>query len=330
MGNVTMRDIGKRMGVSAVTVSKALAGKSGVSEEMRQKIIRLASELGYVNPNTKESQQERGLDVGILVPDLFFSSDAFYAMFYKQLMQTLADAGHFGMLELLTEEMQSTGMLPNLLRSHRVNALILLGQPERAYLQLLTEQPLPVIALDFYDPTICMDAVIGDGTHGASQLTRHLIERGHRDIGFLGNVKATSSIMERYLGFTAEMLRSDLPIRPEWVISDRTDSNVIVPLTLPEKLPTAFVCNCDVMARVLIRALRQRGLRVPVDISVVGYDDFNNQPGSLPLTTFRANTPVMCQMAVKLLAERCAGETRPMCRMVIGGECVCRDSVATL
>ena len=82
---VTMRDLGKRLGVSAVTISKALAGKSGVSEELRQRIISLADELGYVNPN----QQNKGMDIGILVPERFFSNDTFYAMFYKQLLQVL-------------------------------------------------------------------------------------------------------------------------------------------------------------------------------------------------------------------------------------------------
>ena len=84
---VTMRDLGKRLGVSAVTISKALAGKSGVSEEMRQRIIRLADELGYVNPN--QQTKDKGMDIGILVPERFFSNDTFYAMFYKKLLQVI-------------------------------------------------------------------------------------------------------------------------------------------------------------------------------------------------------------------------------------------------
>ena len=92
MSGITMRDIGRQLGVSAVTVSKALAGKSGVSEEMRQKIIRRASELGYVNPNAPQATPTSGLDVGILIPENFFSVVSFYATFYKQLVQALTDA----------------------------------------------------------------------------------------------------------------------------------------------------------------------------------------------------------------------------------------------
>ena len=330
--SVTMRDLGKRLGVSAVTVSKALAGKSGVSEEMRQKIIKLAADLGYVNPNAQQGKVTRGLDVGILVPDQFFSNDTFYAMFYKLLMQTLTDAGYFGMLELIPESMQQALLLPNIVRSNRVDALIILGQPTEAYTRMLVNQPLPVVALDFYYPAIPVDAIIGDSAFGSASLTWELIHKGHRDIGFLGNVKATSSIMERYLGYASAMMMNDLPIRPECVVRDRDDNNVVLELEkqLPEKLPTAFVCNCDVMARTLIDVLMRRGLRVPEDVSVVGYDDFNNVPGSLPLTTFRVNTAAMCQMAVKLVEERCAGDKKPYVRMVVGGECVYRDSVRAI
>ena len=81
---ITMRELGRMLGVSAVTVSKALSGKSGVSEEMRRRIVALAERTGYINP--KKAPTDGALDVGILVPEGFFSEDNFYAMFYKQLL----------------------------------------------------------------------------------------------------------------------------------------------------------------------------------------------------------------------------------------------------
>ena len=244
MSGITMRDIGRQLGVSAVTVSKALAGKSGVSEEMRQKIIRRASELGYVNPNAPQTTTTSGLDVGILIPENFFSVVSFYATFYKQLVQALTDAGHFGIMELVTHDMQTALTLPNLLRSRHVDALICLGQLTSPYMQLLTRQEMPVICLDFHDPFVTTDAIVSDNAFGAAQLTYWLIEQGHRDIGFVGDIKATSSIMERYLGFLSAMLMKDLPVRPECVFSDRSpEGNTFHTFQLPEKMPTAFVVN---------------------------------------------------------------------------------------
>lgn len=326
-----MRELGKRLGVSAVTVSKALAGRSGVSEEMRARIVSLADELGYVNPNAQAMPKERGLDVGILIPAHFFSSESFYAMLYKELVQCLTEAGHFGLLELVPREMREGLVLPNLLRSRRVDALILLGQPERAYTELLVKQPLPVICMDFFDVSITADMVVGDSAGGASLLTQHLIDHGHRDIAFYGEVSATSSIMERYLGYLSAMMSNGLTVPPEYLISDRNAHGRLTPLVLPEKRPTALVCNSDWTARWAIDQLRQQGLRVPEDISVVGYDDFSYSPPTVPaLTTYRVNQADMCRTVVRLISERCAGDTKPCCRTVVGGECVFRDSVHTL
>lgn len=329
--SVTMRDLGKRLGVSAVTVSKALAGKSGVSEEMRQKIIKLAADLGYVNPNAQQSKSTKGLDVGIIVPAPFFSNDSFYAMLYKALVQELAEAGHFGLLELVSRETQRNMILPNLLRSRKVDALILLGQPDAAYVELLVKQPVPVVCMDFYNANKGVDMVIGDSAGGASALTQHLIDMGHRDIAYYGSVKATSSIMERYLGYLAAMMGNDLHVCPEYLIPDRDEEGALQPLTLPEKRPTALVCNSDWSARWAIDQLRQQGMRVPEDISIVGFDDFNYVPATLPsLTTYRVDQQAMCRIVVQLVSDRCVGDKKPFARITVGGECVYRDSVCKL
>ena len=328
---VTMRDIGRQLGVSAVTVSKALAGKSGVSEETRRRVVRLAMELGYANPNAGEAKPLRSLDVGILIPDQFFSPDSFYATLCKELVQALTDAGHFGILEMLTAQTEAELSLPRLMSGRHVDALVLLGQPGRAYREMMAKQTTPVIFLDFYDPAIAADAVVGDSLCGAACMTDHLIKRGHRDIGFVGDVRATSSIMERYLGFASAMLRGGLPIRPECVIPDRDEQGNFLPLPLPEKLPTAFVCNCDTAAARLIEQLQSRGLRVPEDVSVTGYDDFLPGAPAIPaLTTFRVDRRAMVQTTIRLIAERCSGVKRPVGRVVIGGQAVWRDSVQTL
>ncbi len=325
---VTMRDIGRKIGVSAVTVSKALAGKSGVSEEMRQRIVKLAAELGYVNPNAQPRRPADGLDVGIIIPASVFSNDSFYAMMYKNLVQELTEAGHFGMLELISREMQRSLILPNLLRSRKVDALILLGQPEKAYVDLMVKQSIPVVCMDFYNNVAAADMVIGDSAGGAASLTNHLIRMGHRDIAYYGSVKATSSIMERYLGYLAALMSHDLPIRPEYLLPDRDEEGTLLPLALPENRPTALVCNSDWSARWAIDQLQQQGLRVPEDISIVGFDDFNYVPATAPaLTTYRVDQKAMCRVVVQMVSDRCAGDKRPFLRVTVNGACVYRDSV---
>lgn len=215
------------------------------------------------------------------------------------------------------------------MRSGKADALIILGQPSKAYLRMICEQTLPVVFLDFYDERSGISCVVGDNAYGCYRLTAHLIRNGHRDIGFVGNPMVTSSIMDRYLGYYRAMMMNNLPVRPEWVIPDRDETGRLSEIVLPEELPTALVCNCDLVARQVVQLLRSRGLRVPEDISVTGFDDFLPVAGDPSLTTFRVDVASMVQMTVKLVADSCAG-VGGVGRVVIGGHPVYRSSDAVL
>jgi LacI family transcriptional regulator len=321
-----MRDIAKAVGTSAVTVSKAMAGKPGMSDELRKTILKKASEMGYAYPHSRLLPREH-LEIGILIPDRYFEPDSFYAEIYKRLVKKVTDLGHFGLLELLDPENEKELTLPSLLTTKKVDGLIMLGEPSKAYYRKAAQAGTPVVFLDFYDEQANADAVAGDNAYGTYRLTSHLIRRGHRKIGFVGNIKATSSIMDRFLGYYRAMLTHNLPVRPDWIIPDRKDNGELIPIELPEELPTAFVCNCDVVAMALIRALNEHGYRVPEDVSVTGFDDFVTGPEpEIRLSTFKINTPAMIELAVKTMAERCSGAHGPFGRTVISGQPVYRDS----
>ncbi len=328
MKKPTMRDIGKAVGVSAVTVSKAMAGKPGMSEEMRKKILAKAEEVGYAYPEAGRQAAPEHLDIGVLVPEAFFGTNSFYAAMYKRLVQQLTEAGHFTLLELLDRETEENLGVPKLIESRRVDGLILLGEPMKEYYRMIAQQKVPTVFLDFYDGQASADAVVGDNTYGCYRLASHLIRNGHRRIGFVGNYRVTSSIMDRFLGFFRAMMANDLPVRNEWVIMDRgPDNQLLERMTLPEDMPTAFVCNCDVVARRLMDQLQASGLRVPEDISVTGFDDFEEEASGGPgISTFRVDMYGMVDLAVKMLLERCAGSRKPFGRTVVGGQPVYRES----
>lgn len=323
----TMRDIARAVGTSAVTVSKAMAGKTGMSDELRMKILKKASEMGYEYPHSNRLLPREHLEIGILIPDKYFEADSYYAELYKRLVKKLADLGHFGLLELLDSENERELSLPSLLTTKHVDGLIMLGEPAKAYYRKVAQAGTPVVFLDFYDEQANADAVASDNGYGAYRLTSHLIRRGHRQIGFVGNTKATSSIMDRFLGYFRAMLLNDLQVREDWIIPDRGLTGRIVKPVLPAELPTAFVCNCDMTARMMIDLLREKGYRVPEDVSITGFDDYPpGTEGELPLSTFRIDTNGMIELAVKTLLERCAGEQKPFGRLVVGGQPIYRDS----
>ena len=323
----TMRDIARAVGTSAVTVSKAIAGKPGMSEKLRSRILKKADEMGYAYPGGKRTVPRQHLDIGILIPDRYFGVDSFYAEMYKELIRRLSELGHFGLLEILTAEDEEQENLPMLIRSGRVDGLILLGEPAKAYYRMIAQAGTPVVFLDFYDEHGSADSVVGDNTYGCYRLTSHLIKNGHRKIGFVGTMRATSSIMDRFLGYYRAMLTQNLPVREDWILPDRQEDGTPVPIRLPEEMPTAFVCNCDLVAAGLIRQLTESGYRVPEDVSVTGFDDFVAGAEPEPkLSTFRVDTKSMIELAVKAMAERCSGARDPFGRTVVSGQPVYRES----
>jgi len=327
----TMRDIARAVGTSAVTVSKAIAGKPGMSDKLRAKILRKAEEMGYRYPGTDRNAAPQHLDIGVLIPDRYFQEESFYSVMYRMLIRKLSEGGHFGLLEILSPEDEASLNPPKLVQSGRAQGLILLGEPSKAYYRMMSQTEIPLVFLDFYDAQGRADCVVGDNNYGAYRLTSHLIRRGHRDIGFVGDVRATGSIMDRFLGYYRAMLVNDLPVRREWVLTDRQPDGTLIRPELPEDLPTAFVCNCDLAARMLIDTLTEKGIRVPEDVSVTGYDDYTGGVEvTPPLSTFRVDMESMVELAVESMVERCAGSMRPFGRTVVSGQPVYRASERSL
>ena len=113
------------------------------------------------------------------------------------------------------------------------------------------------------------------------------------------------------------------------VLEDRQGRTTYIPLTLPEDMPQAFVCNCDEMALRLIDVLAKAGYRVPEDVAVAGYDDYHQErPGVPPLTTYRVNTRKMGRIAVDQLISQINGGTAVAENIVVGGRVIRRRSTA--
>ena len=329
MKNVTMRDIGAALGVSTVTISKALSGKDGVSDAVREKIIETARQMGY--HYSAPQADDTGRIIGILIADRFFSAPSFYFSMYRELLRELADAGMLGVLEVVSDQDEAGLVMPVAATIQRASGFVLLGQFSADYVSAILDTGLPAVLLDFTCDGPDVDAVISDGQSGAYQMTRYLIEHGHREIGFIGNIHDTTSIMDRYSGYLRGMMQFGLPVREEWVIPDREpNGRYIEPLTFPDRLPTAFVCNNDMLACFVAEALEKRGLRVPEDISLVGFDDFVYGKHARPITTYAVDQQRMAQVTVRRLRSRVREGMEGPLRTSVGGWFVERDSVMDL
>ncbi|MCQ2458163.1 MAG: LacI family DNA-binding transcriptional regulator [Clostridia bacterium] len=330
MKNVTMRDIGARLGVSTVTISKALGGKDGVSDAVREKIIETAKQMGY-HYASSSTETNNGVVIGILTPDRSFSAPSFYSDMYRSLLRELTDAGMLGVLEIVSEQDELELNMPAVMTIQRANGFVLMGQFSEDYVQAMLDTGYPMVLLDFSFDGPDVDAVVSDGQSGTFQLTRYLIDHGHKEIGFVGNIHRTSSIMDRYSGYLRAMALSALAVRPEYVIPDMMDKvNYLTEYSLPDPLPTALVCNNDILALNISKILEKRGLRIPEDISVVGFDDYLGTQKSNPFTTYAVDRQHMAQVTVRRLQGRMRDGMEGPLRTSVGGWLVERSSVMDL
>ena len=328
--SVRMADIAARLGISTVSVSTGLAGKEGVSEEMRAKILATAREMGYAPRSAKPADAAGGESVGIVVADRFFNENTFYSNLYRELLRASAAAGISVMMEILSPQAEFACNMPNFLINRKVDGLIFMGEIDRRYLSTAAQSGLPFVLLDFYDDAIAADCVLSDNVSGEYQLTEHLLQTGRRRIAFVGSVWATSSIMDRYLGYTKALLRAGIEPRADWRIDDRDQDGLFIPLALPADMPDAFVCSCDEVAFNLVEKLHREGYRVPQDIAVAGYDDFRfSTICRPPLTSYRVDVGEMAAATLALIRRKMARKKPEAPTVQVPGALVVRESTAT-
>ena len=326
---VRMADIAEKLDISVVSVSKALAGKPGVSEEMRAKVVALAKQMGYEGTKVHSEQAGTG-NIGVLVSDRFFAENAFYTSLYRSLVLQSGGAGFTCMVEIVTPEAEHGCVLPSLITGRKVDGAIFMGNMDPAYLRKVEAAGLPCLMLDFQLPGRASDCVVSDNIDGGYTLAEHLLSTGRRSVGFVGSIRSTSSIMDRYLGYQKALRLAGITPREDWLLEDRDEDGRFIPLQLPETLPEAFLCSCDEVAYNLVEALRRIGRRVPEDVAVCGYDDFRFatlcQP---PLTTYRVNVEQMAAAVVDWLARRIRlEETLPSMMWTVPGQLVTRESTS--
>lgn len=330
---VRMADIAEELGLSIVSVSKALSGQRGVSEETREKVLQLAKEKGYTPLRSKTKSVKPQMlsgNIGILVANHFFSENAFYSNLYRNVLMVSNEYGFSAMLELVSPEAEKNCILPMMIRGNKVDGIIFMGEIDRNYIHAIETCNLPYMLLDFYDEELDADSVTSDNMAGGYKLTKHLLNKGRKDIGYIGSIHATSSIMDRFLGYTKALYSEGIPVNMDYVIEDRDETGLFKPLELPEKMPSAFLCNSDEVAYALIKMLKKQGYRIPQDIAVAGYDDLQYAQISSPkITSYWVNMEEMSRIVVAQLVRKIKGKASTKGNIVIAGEIICRESTET-
>ena len=307
-GNVKLSDIAKKLDISTVSVSKALSGKGGVSDELRQRIFDTAEEMGYSHrkqkvPDTRTKQYI----IGVIVAERYIRQDglSFYMSIYQEIALAALDKNCITMLEVISRRGEEQYKIPDLISDDRIDGIIVLGEMKRPYTRILKDKiRVPLVFLDCYEDIPETDFIISDSFNGMYSLTKMLIKEGYTKIGFVGKERVTSSIADRFLGYRKALLEMGTDIRDDWQLKAERGSTGDIEITLPEEMPEAFVCHCDVTAKYVIEALNKNGCRVPEDIGIVGFDNYlPDKTDNLELTTYDVDIRKMARAAVDTIAR---------------------------
>lgn len=304
----TINDVALAAGVSVATVSKAINGRYGVSPETMSRVMSVVADLGYESSLVATSMRRRSTQViGVLVAE--------FEPFALQLLRgvssalqgtdydVLSYAGTVSAGEHLGWERRSLSRLGGTLIDGAILVTPTTTRPDSA---------VPTVAVDPHVGADDPATVTVENVQGAQAATEHLISLGHRRIAHLRGRTDLESASERELGYRNALAASGIPFDPMLVVdggyraADSTaGANAI--LDLPDT-PTAVFAANDISAIEMIRIATERGLRVPDDLSVVGFDDVLDAALHAPqLTTVRQPLPEMGEAAVRMLLEILGG-----------------------
>lgn len=329
---VTMQNIADKLGITKVSVSKALNNQPGISDELKKKILEVANDLGYFNE--KKNQSTKMDKFAFLVPKRFFlENENFYTTIYYYLNKECLQKNITLSLFVVNSEEEKNLSIPPMLNKENFDGLFLAGEIDEAYLHAVANINLPMVSIDFYKPHMQIDCIITDNFYISYSATIYLIENGHTKIGFIGNPKQTSSIMDRFFGYQKALSTYNLKYLEQWNITnnDPLTGYYFLDFELPSNLPTAFVCHCDMAAYFLLQKLQGAGLSVPDDVSLISFDNTEmSKFCNPPLTTIDINKREFATKGFEQMITRIQNPDLSPQRIYINTETIIRGSVKNI
>jgi LacI family transcriptional regulator len=326
---VSMQTIADYLNISKVTVYKALNNQQYVSEELREKIIQTAKDLGYIK--TAKKNLVLNNNIAFIVPKRFFlESDCFYNTIFYYLNNISHKEGIVLTPYIINSKDESNCVIPNASSLNKCDGIFIAGEMSDKYINCIGELGLPMLLIDFYKPELNYDCVTADNFFNGYAATNYLIEKGHTEIGFVGIPTQTTSISDRFYGYQKALSSHKLEYHPAWHLTNNDGVTGIYSLDtpLPDTLPTAFVCHCDRAAYFLIQRLNMENIKVPEDLSVISFDNTNLAENSIPrLTSIDISTKLIAEQSYSQLRNRIENTGLPKQRFYIPCKIVERDSV---
>ncbi|WP_310604933.1 LacI family DNA-binding transcriptional regulator [Anaerosporobacter sp.] len=334
----TIKDIAAYTGVSCTTVSNVIHGRSTrVSPETESKIQEAIKTLGYIPNMSARALVSNSSKVVALINHIVtdkeqnFMDDPFQATFVGIIESVLREHGYY----LMVRTVETSDELLAFLQTWNVDGLFITGMFRDSFFDALTDLKLPIIFIDSYvhHPNFCNVGL--EDFKGSYQATKYMIEHGHKHIAFASpSIKDGGVLQERFLGYKSALTEAGIPFNKDIVFQYEMDLDSCQQLS--DKLieypqVTAIITTADIMAAGIITGLRNNGIRVPEDISIMGFDDlYISQIITPTLTTIHQDMQLKGNVAVDFMVQKLEGKTLSQTEIVLPIHLVERNSVRTL
>ncbi|MBS5113885.1 MAG: LacI family DNA-binding transcriptional regulator [Coprobacillus cateniformis] len=313
---ITMKDIANRLGISINAVSIALNDKPGVSDEMRLEILRTADEMGYINQKRKYLSVFSKTNICVLMQSYYADTGHFYSIVLRSIVEQAKTFGYFSILNYFED---NEFIIPECIDERKVAGILVVGKISDDNLSTLKKTGIPVVLVDFTSLGDSCDCVLTHNKQGGYMMTSHIIKKGFQKIGFFGDLSYSFSFQDRFMGYKQSLIKNQIVNMDdidqyinEYSFTQDIEKYIlsnnileIVKILSSKQLPEVLVCANDSNAFAVILALTQMGIKVPEDISVVGFDDTPLCVKSVPqITTVQVQKELMGQVAVSNLMDR--------------------------
>lgn len=304
----TIKDVAKQAGVSTTTVSHVINKTRFVAEDTTKAVWDAIKELNYSPSAVARSLKiNTTKSIGMMITT---SESPFFAEIVLAVEEYCYRKGYSLFLCNTQNEPEKIQNHLDMLIKKRVDGILVMCSEyrENAF-ALFKSTSIPMVVMDWGPNEDKSDRIIDHSFEGGYIATKHLIESGHTDIGIIAGYLYKTTAKARYDGFVKAMNEAGLPIRPEWVYENDFQPEggyESMNYILKQKTrPTAVFCGCDMMALGAISAITEKGMQVPQDISVIGYDNIHSSRFfAPPLTTVNQSKVRLGKMALELLFER--------------------------
>jgi len=300
---VTMDDIAERLNISKNAVSLALSNKKGVSESLRTKILDTARQMNY--GNYIQSGEKTNCVVSI-VPEYIHNDAYFYSDIFWSIEKEAKNRSCISIMSGISKTAERELKLPQIPSEMENKGYLVIGIINSAYIEKLLQTGYPVVSVDITHHETAVRSVSAANLPGGYIAAKYLIEKGHREIGFIGPIYTAQSVYERWCGFCQAMDIHGLKVEPCYnILGEKNEFKLFDTIETLEnhvaeikKFPTAWFCAGDRTAVALINILTHKGIKIPDEISVMGFDDIPLSQLVLPaLTTMKIDRKLMGELA---------------------------------